>query len=586
MQKGIKSSWYFALLSIACMFNLTFVSSQTTTVNYTISNADFANPERGFCRYTDTYASDYSLFDSTTLANFRTLHQPYSANYSIYSTLVFRYFVLDIFKDSPISASFLQNLQTDFNTVRKAGVKLIIRFSYINTPNAGDCGNWICPPFGDAPKNIVLQHIAQLKPYLHANADVLAAVQMGFIGVWGEQCYTDYFGDLSTPPYTLNETNWTDRAEVLDSILSAVPVDLCVQVRCPQMKQKDIYSVNAPTNSAPLLLNEAFLGVNKARIGFHNDCLLADYNDYGTYNDFSIGNADTLNLKSYKANDSKYVMVGGETCDSTGLWSLCDSQGGFAVHEMNRMHYTYLNADYNNSKVNNHWTNVCMDEIKKRLGYRLYLVSGQYSNAAEHGDHLSYSLNIINEGFSSPVNKRHIKLILKNLATNETWEANLDHDIRYLFQGSHNLTGQICIPACMSPGQYSMHLKLSDPAMTLEDRPEYSIRLANTDIWDSTLGYNDLGHQVNISSSNNICSIDNEFICVNKWKGPDNAMWNASNTYWSQGRIPTECDEVYVQDGKTVIIPSGYHATAKKITLINNSFIRILNDGQLKVLNQ
>ncbi|HAQ38352.1 MAG TPA: hypothetical protein DCQ58_07560, partial [Saprospirales bacterium] len=73
MQKGIKNSWYFTLLTIGCMFNLTLVSAQTTTVYYTISNADFANPERGFCRYTDTYASDYSLFDSTTLANFRTL---------------------------------------------------------------------------------------------------------------------------------------------------------------------------------------------------------------------------------------------------------------------------------------------------------------------------------------------------------------------------------------------------------------------------------------------------------------------------------------------------------------------------------
>ena len=109
----------------------------------------------------------------------------------------------------------------------------------------------------------------------------------------------------------------------------------------------------------------------------------------------------------------------------------------------------------------------------------------------------------------------------------------------------------------MSPGQYSVHLKLCDPAITLEDRPEYSIRLANNDIWDSTFGYNDLDHHVNITSSGNTCSTGNEFASVNKWKGPDNAIWNASNTYWSQGRIPTECDEVYVQDGKTVIIPSG-----------------------------
>jgi hypothetical protein len=583
MQKKIVS--LVKTLFVTSVF-LMFVGSifSQTTVSYLVSNDDFANPERGFCRYTITYASNYSLLDSTTLANYRSLHQPYSANYSVYSTLVFRYFVLDIFKDCPISATFLQNLQTDFNTVRKAGVKLIIRFSYVNTPNTGDCGNWICPPFGDAPKNIVLQHIAQLKPYLTANADIIAAVQMGFIGVWGEQCYTDYFGDLSSPPYTLNETNWADRNEVLDSILSAVPVDLCVQVRCPQMKQKDIYGINAPTNSAALLLSEAFLGANKARIGFHNDCLLANYNDYGTYNDFSLGLADTLNLKPYKASDSKFVMVGGETCDSTGLWSLCDSQGGIAVHEMNRMHYSYLNADYNNVKVNNHWTNICMDEIKKRLGYRLYLLSGEFSNTVEQGNNLTYSINVINEGFSSPINKRNLKLILKNLSTNETWEANLDHDIRYWFQGSHNLTGQICIPSCMASGSYSMHLKLSDPSISLEDRPEYSIRLANTGLWDAATGYNNLNHIVSVSSASNSCTSSIEFSSVNKWIGPDNALWNASNSYWSQNRIPTSCDHVVIATNKTVKIPQGYVANVKKVSLIENSNLIILEGGELLVV--
>lgn len=560
------------------------VFSQSTTVNYLVSNDDFPNPERGFYRYSDTYASNYSFLDSTTLADFRTLHQPYSANYQIFSTLVFRYFILDIFKNSPISISFLQNMQADFNTARKAGVKLLIRFSYVNTPNNGNCGNWICPPFGDAPKNIVLQHIEQLKPYLRSNFDVIAAVQMGFIGVWGEQYYTDFFGDLSSPPYTLTSENWTDRREVLDSLLAAVPGDICVQVRFPQMKQKDIYGNEASVYSPALLLNEAFLGTNKSRIGFHNDCFLADYNDYGTYNDFSIGQADTLNLKPYKAADSRYVMVGGETCDSTGLRSLCDIMGGNAVQEMNRMHYTYLNADYNNAKVNNHWTNVCMEEIKKRLGYRLYLLSGTYSNSVEQGNSLNYSINIANDGFSSPVNKRDIKLILKNIETNEIWEATLDIDIRYLFQGSHNISGQVCIPECMNPGTYSLHLKLSDHSLSIGDRPEYSIRLANENMWDQVKGFNDLNHIVSIIGASNSCTTDIEFTSVNKWIGPDNSFWNTSDSYWSQNRIPTSCDEVVISKNKLVKIPSGYIARAKKVTLIENANLIILDGGELLVV--
>jgi len=104
---------------------------------------------------------------------------------------VFRYFVLDNFISSPISGDFLTNMQTDFDVARSAGVKLIIRFSYTNTPPTGNCGSWICPPYGDASKANVISHIAQLDTVLETNKDIIATVQMGFIGVWGENYYTD-----------------------------------------------------------------------------------------------------------------------------------------------------------------------------------------------------------------------------------------------------------------------------------------------------------------------------------------------------------------------------------------------------------
>ncbi len=51
---------------------------------------------------------------------------------------------------------------------------------------------------GDAPKDIVFGHIAQLGPILTKNADVINCIQMGFIGTWGENYYTDFFGDAPT----------------------------------------------------------------------------------------------------------------------------------------------------------------------------------------------------------------------------------------------------------------------------------------------------------------------------------------------------------------------------------------------------
>ncbi|MDF1695761.1 MAG: DUF4874 domain-containing protein, partial [Saprospiraceae bacterium] len=325
----------FQLLILSFFLGIITVGAQTTTVNYMASDADFVNPERGFYRYSSTSSLNYSLLDSATLAGYRVLHSPFSAGYSIYSSLVYRYFFLENFKSGLISQSYLDNMVLDFNTARKAGVKLIIRFAYTEEINPDGCSSWICPPYGDAPKNIVLDHITQLEEVINENVDVIMAVQMGFIGVWGENYYTDYFGDASQPPFNLLSSEWMDRVEVLDSLLSVVPTSRQVQVRYPQMKQKTVYGIAAPTSSAAMIASEAHNGSDKARIGFHNDCFLANYDDYGTYANYDNGSSDTTNLKPYKAADSKYVVVGGETCNLYS-GSYCESEGGMSDIDLKR----------------------------------------------------------------------------------------------------------------------------------------------------------------------------------------------------------------------------------------------------------
>ena len=97
-------------------------------------------------------------------------------------------------------------------TAARSGCKtdtavFLYHYSSIN----GACPEgFICPPYGDAPKNIVLNHIAQLKPLLQDNADVIACMQMGFIGTWGENYYSDYFGDPSSNGKgKLIDKNWS-----------------------------------------------------------------------------------------------------------------------------------------------------------------------------------------------------------------------------------------------------------------------------------------------------------------------------------------------------------------------------------------
>src|ERR1700737_442751 len=83
------------------------VSNEAITVSYTESADDFANPERGFYRYTETRAGSYTPLAQSQLQQWRGLNPADGGNYQVYSTLIFRYFIMDIFKNSALSASFL-----------------------------------------------------------------------------------------------------------------------------------------------------------------------------------------------------------------------------------------------------------------------------------------------------------------------------------------------------------------------------------------------------------------------------------------------------------------------------------------------
>lgn len=470
----------------------------TATITYTESVEDFANPERGFYRYSEGRASAYVPLVQSQLQQWRGLTTATGGNYQVYSTLVFRYFIMDIFKSSALSATFLQAVKNDFDIARAAGVKLIPRFVYTTSTTAGACPeSFNCPPYGDAPKNIVLQHLAQLKPILAASADVIAVVQMGLIGTWGENYYTDYFGDGSQNGQgKLLDNNWQDRIDVITALLDAVPADRMIQVRTPQTKQRFVYGINATTGSAALTEAEAFNGSNKARIGFHNDCFLAGADDYGTYDDY--GNSSTPRqsantvLRAYKKADSKYVAVGGETCDDAYSPQNDCEPAGLAETEMANYHYSYLNCSYNNA-VNNDWqTNGCMLNIRKKLGYRFVMKEFVYPKEISAGSSIAISLTVNNIGYASPFNERPVKLILKNTANGQEIAYTLNTDIRKWFPGTKKIDLTVSTDASLPAGTYEMYLLIPDKYASIAARPEYAIRLANTGVWNEATGYNSL----------------------------------------------------------------------------------------------
>ncbi|MFT3947410.1 MAG: DUF4832 domain-containing protein [Agriterribacter sp.] len=476
--------------------------NKANTVTYTESGDDFPNPERGFYRYSEAHIDNYEPLDVDLLREWRTLQQADGGTYKVYSTLVFRYFVMDGYTAESLPASFLENIKKDCAIAREAGVKLIARFTYTVTANAGNCAaSFICPPYGDASPAIVAGHIAQLKPVFQQNNDVIACYQAGFIGVWGEQYYSDYFGDPSqNGAGKLVDNNWQDRINFIAAMLDAVPKDRMIQVRMPQTKQRFVYGIHAPVTSLAMQDAEAFTETDKARIGFHNDCFLSGPDDYGTYDD--LGNSSTPRqsltgpMRAYMQQESKYVVVGGETCsDAYSPQSNCETSG-IAQTEMQTMHYSFLNCAYNNA-LNNKWEEQgCMNNIKKNLGYRFVLKDGSFPSAATTGGNYSFMLNIENVGYASPFNERPTQLILRN--GQQVYTIAIDTDVRKWYAGKIKLQAVVQLPAGIAKGTYELLLCMPDKYTGISKRPEYAVRLANENVWEESTGYNKLLASVKI----------------------------------------------------------------------------------------
>ncbi len=449
----------YALLAVLLSY---YGSAQTTTVTYTATNEKIANPERGFYQHEETFASNYDALTQTTLTNYRVNNK---------QTLILRLFYLDSFVESAISSDYLTKMQTDFTRMRAAGIKCIIRFAYSDDVDNGQ--------LQDGTKAQVLAHIAQLKPVLLANADIIAAVQAGFIGTWGEWYYTDHFGN---PP---TAADYANRKEVLTALLNALPAGKMVMVRTPKLKQQMF------NTQAPLSLTQAYTNTSIARTGHHNDCFLASDDDEGTYDNITADYA-------YLEQETKYVPMGGESCAVNAPRSKCAT----ALAELAKFHWSYMNIDYYPGVLQSWQDDGCFNEIENRLGYRFQMNTGIFPNNGTIGGVMPITINIQNNGFAAPFNQRIAYLVLRNTSNGTEYSIALNSDPRFWSANTTTTINEnISLPATMTAGSYKLFLKLPDMDAGLSTRPEYSIHMANSGTWETATGYNDLKHTITIGTS-------------------------------------------------------------------------------------
>lgn len=389
-------------------------------------------------------------------------------------TLVRKYYILKEFLNGPISATYLSMLQQDINTCRNEGFKIVPRFIYKWNVSAGT---------PEATLPIALQHIQQLKPYFNNNMDVIAFVEAGFVGKYGEwhgnsQSYIDNFSNKLL----------ADGITLRDSLLSVIPSQRFLAMRY-------LFAHKMAFWPTPLSTIQAYKGSKQARIAYHHDYIMGESNWQAPRCGECPGFQSMLD---YYIADTKWVPHTGEPCSTTSYYENIDPRPQLkALHQSTMVNNACI--DYNFWKRQNWY-----EGLTKDMGYRISLTSAKASKSVIRGSNLVAKINLINRGYAAPYNPRKLELILRNQTTGVKFVIDITNKIEYVTDprywqpGEINLNLAVALPTSLAVGNYSLLLNLPDPTTTLHDLPAYSIRLANSNVWESVTGYNDLKATVEI----------------------------------------------------------------------------------------
>ncbi len=437
---------------------------------YSCSDANIFNPERGLYAVLPLECWPKSDYDSI-----RNLD---GGTYSLCVSLL----KLENFRDREISESRLQEVRDAFDRIREAGLKAIFRISY------NDCctNRESCP---DATLAMMQTHLSQVRPILEEHSDVIAFIQAGMIGHFGE--WHNSTNGLTEP----DAAAVAMRQTLFDHMLANFPQNRFIQVRTPRYVREITDVLDVPLTSAT-----AFQNTKRARIAHHNDCWLASITDVGTYPD-GINAAERSDLVDEIATHTLYAPWGGETCttDDFALAVCAD-----AVDEARRLRATYLNGTFYQPLIDALspcWEN----DFKRKLGYRIELVSATLPDATLNaGDAFNYTIKIRNVGWAPFYNKRPVFLrvlaggtVVQNvpIATDPRhWTPVADTS----GDGTHTLSGSAFAAVSVDAANLGFALWLPDDSPRLREDPDYSVQIASTaggspggpSVWDAEAGHN------------------------------------------------------------------------------------------------
>jgi hypothetical protein len=374
-------------------------------------------------------------------------------------------------------------------------------------------------------------HIDEVAKMLGEYKDVIAFIQAGYLGNWGEW---NWAGGPSNDPYTsANAPFLADRSlrkEVIDYVLAAYAaqnIQQHVELRRPVFA-KEVLACNPSAN-----------------VGLHNDCFMTTDDDMGTYanldpdcdppivedcdpstvevcNPSNFADPEAENAKAWAKDRTARFSFGGETCPAGGneRWRQCsnmvDDDGDPATVDDDdpaTLHLSYLNAEYAADDdpvpgvlgaVSTWKSGGCYDEIRRRLGFRFEVRQVEYTKTVAAGQEFLVRVVIENTGWAKLHKPREAKLVLRN---------GTSAPLEYPFSGGSVADWAPGPPTTISvsdsapPGTYSVRLWIPDPDtenLDGEVQKNYAVKLATlrngANVFDPDTGENDLGVEITVEA--------------------------------------------------------------------------------------
>jgi hypothetical protein len=370
---------------------------------------------------------------------------------SYHNTRLMRYRIpLDSYRSRALPQSFLDTLNARFAQGRAAGVKFVVHPTY-NTDSSG----------ADAPISLVLQHIAQLKPVLARNADVIPFMKAGFIGAWGEWHSSRNGLDSDT-----------NRAAIKNALLANTPATTIVYFTQPKDFAK--WYPNNPTSAAA------------ARVGFANMCYMANDTDAHRF----TGLTDPM--RNYVKTMNRGSGFGGETCDNVSHTYQRRLTCTQALSEGAAYNLTWLNRGYAPVFINSWKSGGCHPAIGRSMGYRLQLDRVSHSTVASKGTTTTITVSLRNVGWARLFSKRPLVVTLRHKTTGATIARSGGNLSSVAAGATAQIAVSASIPSGAAAGDYEVQIGAPDVWSTTAGDPRFAVRFANansgTQAWNSATG--------------------------------------------------------------------------------------------------